>query len=441
MQIRKYLHRLFLLCSISFVPENQLQAQNNVKQKRIGLGGTPILAYDPDLGLRYGAVINLFDYGRVNRYPNYTQYLNVKAFNSTKGTSNLSVIYETEQLVPTSIVYFEASFINDTQLDFFGFNGIKSIVNQYFINKESTSYINPFYYNHHRRLIRLRTDWHKPLSGKKWKTLLGTGWVKYGISELDFNQFKLPPGSDGQPASEVSLYSRYVEWGLIQEEEKHGGSAFNFLAGIAFDTRNSRINCTEGIWFETYINIFSGTNSKILFGKHILTFRHYTELPRLNSVFTWRVSSQQKIGGTIPFYMLPVYFDTRQNQDGIGGAFTARGVNRNRITANGFVSSNMEWRKGIIRFKLLKLSWEVELSGFADAVFISREYPVNYQYIPDAEIANHFRPAHNQLPVITVGAGTYLIYNKNNITSVNFGWSPDKRFGNTGVYIGSSFLF
>lgn len=441
MQLQGNFRWLFLLILIAFAFEKQVQGEDHKQVKRIGFGGTPILAYDPDLGLRYGAVINLFDYGNLLQYPDYAGYLNIKAFNSTKGTSHLSLIYETEQLLPASIVFLEASLINDTQLDFFGFNGIKSIVHQSFTDNENALYINPFYFTHHRKLLRLRADWQKALTGNRWKTLLGLGWMKYTISDLNFGQFELPPGNAGQPAKEVSLYHQYVEWGLISETEKNGGSAFNAMAGIALDTRNNRIHCTEGLWFETYFNVFTGKANKILFAKHILTLRHYSEFPELNSVLTWRLSSQHKIGGTIPFYMLPVYFDTRQNQDGIGGAFTARGLSRNRIVANGFITGNLEWRRSIANFNLLKLNWKIEMSVFTDAVFITQEYPVNLQNVPGSDLTNHFRPDSQQRPVITLGTGAYLIYNENNITSVNFGWSPDQRFGNTGIYIGSAFLF
>ncbi|NJK96384.1 MAG: hypothetical protein HC905_17035 [Bacteroidales bacterium] len=376
---------------LSLTPVIFIQAQDSVKAARFGWGGTPILAFDQDLGLRYGAVINLFDYGQPVQFPNYAQYLNIRAFNSTKGTSNLSMIYETARLVPKSILFLELTFIKDSKLDFFGFNGAKSLLNPSFTNTESSFYINPFYYAHQRRLSRLQAIWHKPLSTGNWNFLLGAGWVQYLIEDLDFNRFDLPLRYDGIPARQESLYGKYIDWGIIQEDEKHGGSAVNLLAGIAYDSRNGRINCTNGLWFETYFTIFSGKKSKILAGKHIMTFRHYLELPGLKSVLTWRISSQQKIGGTIPFYMLPVYFDTRQNQDGVGGAFTLRGANRNRIAANGFVLGNMEWRSKILQFTLLKLNWEVELSAFADAVFITQEYQLKYLSVPGAEFNKQYR--------------------------------------------------
>jgi hypothetical protein len=44
-------------------------------------------------------------------------------------------------------------------------------------------------------------------------------------------------------------------------------------------------------------------------------------------------------------------------------------------------------------------------------------------------------------PHATAGAGVYLIYNKDNIISVNYGFSLDSQLGTKGLYIGSGFLF
>lgn len=416
-------------------------AEDTTKTKRYGIGGTPIFSYDPDLGLRYGAVINLFDYGKQSAYPDYVHYLYIKAFNSTKGTSHYSAIFESESLIKSSLIFIEASLINDSKLDFFGFNGIKANYAGELIDPEHNSYINKYYYAHKRRLLRIRADLHKTILQSQWKLLLGLSYLNYSIDDIDYEQLKAPSGIDGSEAQNLTLYKQYVNWGIISPDEAGGGQTTNLMTGIAYDTRNNRINCTSGMWFETYLITSFAHKTNEFFGKHILSIRQYHNFNRVKSILTWRLSSQQKVFGEIPGYMLPLYYDTRQDQDGMGGAFTMRGVYRNRLVANGFLSGNIEFRRQILTARIFKLDWSFELSAFADAVYITQEYPLNYSLAPMDAGEIHFNHSSKQEPVFTAGFGLYIIYNKNNITSVNLGWSPDKQFGGTGIYVGSAFLF
>lgn len=59
---------------------SSIVSQESALKSGFSWGGTPILAFDADLGLRYGAAINLFDYGKKSVYPNYRQYAFIKAF-------------------------------------------------------------------------------------------------------------------------------------------------------------------------------------------------------------------------------------------------------------------------------------------------------------------------------------------------------------------------
>ncbi|MFA9391331.1 MAG: hypothetical protein ACERKD_16100 [Prolixibacteraceae bacterium] len=152
------------------------------------------------------------------------------------------------------------------------------------------------------------------------------------------------------------------------------------------------------------------------------------------------MSSQFKLAGEIPFYALPTFYDTRQNQDGLGGMFTMRGISRNRIVANSYLSANVEFRKRIAVFSLLKLNWEIDISLFTDAAYIAGTYKFSTRDIPVEILRQNFSNAV-QMPFYSYGIGGYLIYNTNNIISINYGISPNKQLGNNGLYVGSAFLF
>lgn len=419
-------HFLFSIVALFLILSPLTQANDTVSTKRYTFGAIPIFSYDPDLGLRYGAVLNVFDYGQDKRTSDYEQYLKLLVFNSTKGTSTASVLYETERLFPATLSIIEFDFRQDTKLDFFGFNGKRSVYRNNFILPDNQGFINRDYYKTFRKMLRVRADFHISLPNKSWKIMLGSGW----------NSFSHKPADENGP----TLYQDYIDWEVLRPGEHNGGANLRLLSGISYDTRNHRVKCSDGVWFETYLVAYMRKKGNH-FGKHVLSLRGYTHGRNINSVFSWRISSQQKVFGNTPFYALPFFIDSRQDRDGLGGAFNLRGVIRNRIVSDGFILGNTEWRTRVVEVDFLKLNWELELSAFADAAYISQEYKVNLASVPEAALQSHFNLEDKQLPIVTLGVGAYIVYNKYNITSVNFGWSPDKRFGSPGIYVGSSYLF
>lgn len=436
-----------LFASLSLSGQRNTPLSNNEKpftknQPKSGFawGGTPVLAFDPDLGLKYGALINLFDYGDGTVFPNYNQYAFIRLFHSTGGTSNLSLLFESETLIPDSRITFESSYIKDIALDFFGFNGTKALFQEDFIKPDKAAYINRFFFKHQRELIRLRLDLQKNIALSSWKLLAGITFSNFEVNAPDHEQVNNYQTNNMAAAQYSSLYDLYRDWGIIKKEESSGGHLTTISFGLTYDSRNNKMNCSDGTWFESYfIKSLPGLSSSNYL-KHIATFRHYVRWNYLDAVFAYRLSSQQLLAGRIPFYALPVYHDTRQDQDGPGGAFNLRGIDRNRIIGNGFVLGNIEMRKNILAFKLLKLNWDIDLSVFSDAVYISREFKFDISAVQSPLKYSLFNNDTQKIN-FSYGGGIYFIYNANNIISVNYGISPNKQLGSSGIYIGSSFLF
>jgi hypothetical protein len=433
----KFWCMLCLTCQLVYL---QAGTPDSSFQKQIRLGGIPILAFDNDLGLRYGAVINVLDYGKPPFSSDYQQYLNIKIFNSTKGTSNLSVVFESEKILKKSIVFAEISVITDSKLDFFGFNGKKAIYNESFLNPEHSEYLNQFFYSHYRRIYRFRFDMHKKLAAHNWRVFSGLSFQNNIITDLNYKKLKPIAQLNGSDALEVSLYQYYSNWGVIGNDEQNGGKSFSLIGGISYDTRNQRINCTDGVWFENFLVGNIGLSKQYSFIKLINTLRLYQHFGKTNTILTLRASSQQKVFGQIPFYLLPVYYDTHQNQDGVGGAFNMRGVFRNRIASNGFVNVNGELRKNLFSLRFFKMHWQASISAFFDLAFITQKYKTNTNGVPDEQYGDFFTNSNQKL-FATMGIGAYFIYNETNIISVNMGYSPDQQLGKTGIYIGSAFIF
>ncbi|MBN2807673.1 MAG: BamA/TamA family outer membrane protein [Prolixibacteraceae bacterium] len=437
----------FFFASLSLSGQRNKPFTNNEepftkKQPKSGFawGGTPVLAFDPDLGLKYGALINLFDYGDGTVFPDYDQYAFIRLFHSTGGTSNLSLLFESETLIPDSRITFESSYIKDIALDFYGFNGLKVVYQHGFSHPDSSEYINRYFYKHQRELIRLRLDWQTNLPVSHWKMFFGLAWNRYLISDVDDEKLNKNQSLAESNSENMTLYQLYNDWGIIHDDEKSGGNLTTISLGFTYDSRNNKINCSDGTWFESYFILSPPSISSSLYLKHIATLRHYLRWSTPDAVIAFRLSSQQLLHGKLPFYALPVYHDTRQDQDGLGGAFNLRGIYRNRIAANGFLLGNIEMRKNIFSFNLFKLNWDIDLSVFTDAAYISREYKVDNTEVP-GPFRNRLFNNDTQKINFSYGGGLYIIYNANNIISVNYGIAPNRQLGTSGIYIGSSFLF
>ena len=169
LQLKTLLPILLLLLIVNLV---SAQENKNNEKNKVSFGVIPVFSYDADLGLKYGAVINIFD-SKINDYPNYDQYLNLKLSYTTRNTLNLQGLFESIKLIPNTTTFLEATYTNDQKLDFLGFNGIESIINRQFSDPDNPNFIANQYFNIDRKLIRLRADVKKNLIGKKLIDALG----------------------------------------------------------------------------------------------------------------------------------------------------------------------------------------------------------------------------------------------------------------------------
>ncbi len=423
---------LFWFFSHYIIAQKNVPADTQLKAG-FSWGVIPALSYDSDLGIKYGAIINLFDFGNGKNYPAYEQYLYLKFTNTTKKTSQLQALLESEKIIKNALTMIEAAFFVDKKLDFFGFNGTKAYFNNEYIKRDSPQFINRTFYSYQRKYLRLRFDIQKFLSNKKYRFMSGVSYHYYKIDQKSFEIDKISNLYN-------NLYSNYLQWSIIPKNEVQGGSLLNFTLGFIFDTRNDKFFCTDGIWFETLL-VFSpawfGTDSYL---KSVLTYRYYKGLIANKVSFSTRFSIQNKLFGKIPFYNLSTYYDSRLNQEGIGGAYTLRGAMRNRIIADGFALANIELKAEIYKFRFIKQDFMTALSFFTDISYVIQNYDVDLSKVP-AGHQNTFFNIEKQRPGFSYGPGFYLIFNKNNVISVYYGFSQNKQLGNSGLYVGSSLLF
>ena len=259
----------------------------------------------------------------------------------------------------------------------------------------------------------------------------------------------LNEGKDEDLLSDNSLYGGYVDWGLIKEDQAEGGNHTILKGGLVYDTRDNEPNPFSGVWTELQLHYAPSflSNSDYGYGRIILTHRQYfTIIPDWMN-FAYRLSYQGKIGGEMPFYMLPFMFQSapKLTRNGLGGAKTIRGVKRNRIVGDGFAFGNVELRGKFLKTRIVNQNFYFALSAFVDAGLVTQKYDFDYSGLPD-ELPDEYPDElldldAKEVPHIGFGGGLHIAMNQNFIITVNYGMAAKKEDGDSGLYINLNFLF
>jgi len=131
------------------------------------LGGVPVVAYDSDIGFKYGALVNLYWYGDGSRYPQYDHSVYVEWSRTTKGNGINQITWESDKLIPGIRSLFEASYLTEKALDFYGFNGYQAVYDLDFeeVGVDQNGDANRLYYRHSRQLLRIKADFQGEIIG------------------------------------------------------------------------------------------------------------------------------------------------------------------------------------------------------------------------------------------------------------------------------------
>ena len=160
MKNRLFSIALILWLSISLFAQDADTTSSKKEEKvktGFNLGGVPVVAYDTDVGFKYGALFNLYWYGDGSRYPQYDHSVYVEWSRTTKGNGINQITYETDKLIPGIRALFEASYLTEKSLDFFGFNGYQAVYDwEYEASYDSEGLANRLFYRHSRKLLRLK---------------------------------------------------------------------------------------------------------------------------------------------------------------------------------------------------------------------------------------------------------------------------------------------
>lgn len=438
----------FLAISLKVYSQDTTLIEKKEKIKKgLTLGLLPAVAFDSDLGLKYGGLINLYNFGDGSTYPNYKHSIYLEVARTTKGSGQNQLFFDSGHLFKGKPIRLTAdlSFLTEQALDFYGFNGVQSIYHPKFEDKNSNDYISRMFYRHERKMIRSYADFQGNITSKKFRWLAGAAFYNYKIGSVDIQKLNEGKDADDLLPDVPTLYDHYVEWGIIPEKEADGGSLKMLKLGLIYDTRDIEANPSRGVWSEAIIMTAPSflANNENAFTKLSLVHRQYFTLLKDRLTFVYRLGLQTTISGDAPFYFQPMMISSYSPStltEGLGGAKSLRGVLRNRIVGDGFTYGNFEFRYKFIKFNKFNQNIYLALNPFIDAGTIIKEIDLSELNLKPGITAPHFNNTKDVLH-FTAGCGFHIALNENFVLAINYGRAFSQFDGKSGLYIGTNWLF
>jgi len=421
----------FVLLAVVVLVAYHLFPQQKTKSG-FGFGAIPAVSYDSDLGLQYGAIVNLYDYGNGKAYPKYNHSLYLEYSRYTKGSGINRLMYDSEKLIPGIRSTIDITYLTDEMSDFYGFNGYETKFNS------ELSKSTRIFYKTNRDMFRAKADFQ----GNFGKSAFGwvAGYLFYHFNIDTVNNKKLDIEKKGE-----TLYELYRDWGLINNDEARGGNINYIKLGLKYDTRDQRSFPSKGCWTEMVIQSAPRIiNPDFPHTKLSLIHRQYFKLAK-DMVFAGRFDYQMSLGNNhVPYYAQPLLitsFLTAATNQGLGGKTTVRGVLRNRVVGDAVAFTNLEWRYKFLHFNLLKQNFYLATNLFFDAGMIVKRIDMDLSKVPAADKALYFADYRSGVLHSAAGAGLKIGWNENFVISADYGKAFDKQDGNSGFYVGLNYLF
>jgi outer membrane protein assembly factor BamA len=444
-----FMKRIILITAFLLLSTSLLNAQTDTLSERVktgyNFGALPIVGVSTDVGVLYGVIFNMFNYGNGTIYPKYFQNLYMEVSRTSKGGRTYQMFFDSEHVLKGIRLTADISHLTEQALPFYGFNGTESVYHSAFEDDESSAYISRMFYRYDRKLTRVLVNLQGSVGGTHLKWLSGVQSILYETNTVDVDALNKGLKDDKKLPHVDGLYNDYVKWGLIDNSEKNGGR-LNFLSlGTVYDTRDNEPNPNKGVWSEVILAVAPGPfNPEDGFTRLALTHRQYITLVLRRLTLAYRLNYRQTLSGRTPFYFLSYQLSSRPfstNIDGLGGSNTIRGILRNRIIADGMAMGNAE-----LRFKAWQAYWHnqnfyVSFTSFYDAGIVTKKREMNLSLVPVAERQNFFDTNKAGYLNQSVGLGMHLVMNQNFNVSFDYGRAFSKIDGTEGFYMGIGYIF
>lgn len=450
---------IVILCFLAFTLRAQeTEGVKEEKKSKVKEGWKtgipiPIISFDQDVGFQYGLGLDLFDFGKPGIYPLYKHKFYVEWSRTTKGSGINRIYYDSEYLIPKIRLTADISYLTEQTLQFFGFNGYDAVYNSKWEDDADPAYISRAFYRHDRKIFRVLANFQGNLlkNNDKLKWIAGVTFFDTKVGSVDIEKLNKGKDENEKLPDEDGLYEKYIEWGIIDENEKEGNITTYLKGGLIYDTRDFQFFPSKGMWSEATFSYAPGFlgDKNFTYSKLTLVHRQYLSLGTKDLVFAYRLGYQTTLSGNVPFHIQPHIvptFMTAATSQGLGGAKTLRGIMRNRVVGDGIVLGNVELRWKFLKTKLGKSDLYLGTNLFFDVGRVVKDIEVDYEHLRSSDIMgsdqfeDYFDPGSESLHPST-GFGLKIGYNENQIISVDYGFALDKRDGKSGLYIRFFWLF
>lgn len=392
----KYIYMMKKLISLAllFASFCAVSAQEEITKTGLNFGPLPAVSFSSDLGMQYGALLDIYQYGDGTVYPDYRWKINVEASRYTKGNTVLHAFFDSKFLIPGLRLSADVTYLGNKTTNFYGYNGAAALFIPE-LNKITED--GQGLYLMRRDNFRFELTAQGKFGDSRW------GWV----AGLAFNNYKTDHAvNKSLAADDLSLYDIYLAHDIIPQAEAKGGNHLDIKLGVVYDTRDHENNPTRGTNVEAFLfgspDFLNGKrdyrNDYLKLAIHLRQF-----VPIGNRiVFGAHLGFQALIAGNAPFYSLQTIQPINRKiiiTDGLGSGTTLRGTVVNRLQGNSYLWSNLEFRCTVAKFRWINQNWAITTNPFLDLGLIVAPYRLEQMKTLQQD----------NTPVATVGGKTYTV--------------------------------
>jgi hypothetical protein len=432
----------------SLKQQKKEQRQEIKKTKRWGWVPFPSVLYNTDIGLQFGGLVNIYDYGKGrSAYPSYNHKIYAEVSFTTKGGSIFQLFYDSPALIKNIRTTADVTYLTEQALDFYGFNGYKSVYHHSWEDdKDTINYKSRMFYREQRKFLRIGADFQGKFFAEKLHWLAGAAFLQIRTDSVDTERLNKGKPEDKKLPEISGIYGNYVQWKILDVKERDGGINDYVKLGLIYDSRDNEPCPMKGIWSEAIFLLSPGFmgDGDYSFIRLAITHRQYFTLIKDDLSFAYRIGYLGTIAGKTPYYFLPYMINSyalTTTIDGLGGSQNVRGILRDRVVGDGvgFLNAELRWKFWYFRF--MGSQWYMSASAFGDAGMVVKQRPVDLQYVPeDINRADYFSD-RAESPHITFGGGLHLAVDRNTVFTAEVGKALEGQDGNIGVYVGIGWLF
>ena len=396
--------RVVLAALVAASPARAQAPERAAPRRGVERSVLPALNFDADEKLGYGAVVELYDYGDGTETP-YRYTLQPTVFLTTAGRREVTVFFDAPHLLPGGWrLDAYAGLERQRAAPFYGV-GNRTPYDERLDDEDGP---NPYYYRYELQRLQASTNLQRRLGRLPLRALVGVGASRSDADDTPFD-------------SGTTLLA-----GLGGEVGSLEGSSAHVRVGLVWDTRDREIAPRSGAWSEALVQRVGGVGrSGQAYTRWTLADRRYLTPTRLPVTLANRLVLQG-VGAEAPFYDLPLIQSSFKQAEGLGGAKTLRGLQRNRYVGRGLFLWNTEvrWRAAEFRAPVLDRPSHAVVTLFLDQGRVWEDR---------VRVDELVRDLHR-----TVGGGLRLGLGESFAVAADLGW---RDAGAPSVYVGLGYLF